>query len=47
MDELERLRADDQAHMDAELEESNQMLDKVREEVRLASSQTAIASHST
>ena len=24
MDELERLRADDQAHMDAELEESNQ-----------------------
>ena len=36
MDELERLRADDQAHMDAELAENNDLLAKVNEEVRLA-----------
>lgn len=34
VDELERLRADDQAHMDAELAENNEMLARVREEVR-------------
>ena len=34
MDELERARADDQAHMDAELAETNELLSKVREEVR-------------
>ena len=47
MDELERLRADDQAHMDAELAENNELLDKVREEVCLASSSITNARHST